>query len=177
MDGYWRLLRQRVALRAYTTGRRDLLERAVRVHQWTHQLHPGECPFRFLGALCKQSRAQPPAGAEAAAAQEQRLARQAAARQARAAQLQRTAEAEAGGEAQGQASESQGCPKAAWQASQGWAGPSTRPSSSGAPARRPCAPCKVPLPPPGGGRAGAPGGGGGRAWGVTAVVPLLNGFA
>ena len=53
MDGYWRLLRQRVSTRGYNTKRADFLRRAVRVHQWTLWAGPGADLFMLLGAALR----------------------------------------------------------------------------------------------------------------------------
>ena len=66
VDGYWRLLRMRVAHRGVNTDREDLLDRAVLVHQWSQWAGPGAHLLKHLGWTVQQSRARRAADMEVA---------------------------------------------------------------------------------------------------------------
>ena len=55
VDGYWRMLRMRVANRGWNTSR-DELRRMVLVHMWSHTAGPGVELMAHLGGTMKQRR-------------------------------------------------------------------------------------------------------------------------
>ena len=56
VDGYWTILRRRVAQRSYKTSSIEALLRAVRIHQWSYWCGPGACLFTELGAMARAAR-------------------------------------------------------------------------------------------------------------------------
>ena len=56
VDGYWTILRRRVAQRSYKTSSLEALLRAVRIHQWSYWCGPGACLFSELGAMVRAAR-------------------------------------------------------------------------------------------------------------------------